>query len=102
MILLTMRLFQDEKVHTESTKVSAIQEKELLMQELDFTREQLQNLQKHHEELEMKSKADVKVLVKEVKSLRSSHIDLKQELSQLLREKSEVEVNSSKAVISIF
>ncbi|XP_043701603.1 PX domain-containing protein EREL1-like isoform X2 [Telopea speciosissima] len=82
---------QDEKVRTESTKVSAVKEKEMLMQGLDSTREQLQNLQKHHEELEMKSKADVKVLVKEVKSLRSSQSDLRQELSQLLNEKSELE-----------
>ncbi|XP_042497996.1 PX domain-containing protein EREL1-like isoform X2 [Macadamia integrifolia] len=82
---------QDEKLRTESTKASVVKEKELLMQELDLTREQLQNLQKRHEELEMKSKADAKVLVKEVKSLRSSQSDLKQELSQLLKEKSELE-----------
>ncbi|KAJ4958061.1 hypothetical protein NE237_025172 [Protea cynaroides] len=82
---------QDEKVRTESKIVSAVQEKELLMQELDLTRKQLQNLQKLHEELEMKSKTEVKVLVKEVKSLRSSQSDLKQELSRLLKEKSELE-----------
>ncbi|XP_043724980.1 PX domain-containing protein EREL1-like isoform X2 [Telopea speciosissima] len=82
---------QDEKVHAESTKVSAVQEKELLMQELDLTRELVRNLQKRHEELELKSKADVKVLAKEVKSLRSSQSDLKQELSQSLKEKSELE-----------
>ncbi|XP_010273566.1 PREDICTED: uncharacterized protein LOC104609060 isoform X2 [Nelumbo nucifera] len=82
---------QDEKDRTELTKVSAIQEKELLLQELDSTREQLENLRKLHEELEMKSKGDVKVLVKEVKSLRNSRTELKQELSQLHKEKSEVE-----------
>ncbi|KAJ4953384.1 hypothetical protein NE237_030216 [Protea cynaroides] len=86
-----LKFEQDEKVHRESTKVSAVQEKELLMQELDLTREQVRNLQKCHGELEMKSKADVKVLVKEVKSLRSSQSDLKQELSHLLKEKSELE-----------
>ncbi|XP_042489191.1 PX domain-containing protein EREL1-like isoform X3 [Macadamia integrifolia] len=82
---------QDEKVRTESTKVSAVQE-ELLMQELDSTGEQVRNLQKLHKELEMKSKADVKVLIKEVKSLRSSQSNLKQELSRSLKEKSELEL----------
>lgn len=64
----------------------------MLLQQLDATREQLENLHKHHEEFEVKSKADVKVLVKEVKSLRSSQLELKQELSRLLKEKLEVEV----------
>jgi len=63
----------------------------MLLQELDFAREQLENLQRHHEEFEVKSKADVKLLVKEVKSLRSSQLDLKQELSQLMKEKLELE-----------
>jgi predicted nucleic acid-binding Zn-ribbon protein len=85
-------MFQDEKVRAESTKMAMIQEKKILLQELDFAREQLENLQSHHEEFEVKSKADVKLLVKEVKSLRSSQLDLKQELSQLMKEKLEVEV----------
>jgi predicted nucleic acid-binding Zn-ribbon protein len=85
-------MFQDEKVRAESTKIAMIQEKKMLLQELDFAREQLENLQRHHEEFEVKSKADVKLLVKEVKSLRSSQLDLKQELSQLMKEKLEVEV----------
>jgi hypothetical protein len=87
-------MFQDEKVRLESTKIAIIQEKKMLLQELDFAREQLENLQRHHEEFEVKSKADVKLLVKEVKSLRSSQLDLKQELSQLMKEKLELEVTS--------
>lgn len=67
----------------------------MLLQQLDATREQLENLHKHHEDFEVKSKADVKVLVKEVKSLRSSQSELKQELSRLLKEKLEVEVTFS-------
>jgi predicted nucleic acid-binding Zn-ribbon protein len=66
----------------------------MLLHELDDAREQLENLQKHHEEFEVKSKADVKVLIKEVKSLRSSQLELKQELSQVMKEKLEVEVTS--------
>ncbi|XP_059456234.1 PX domain-containing protein EREX isoform X3 [Corylus avellana] len=88
---LNLKSEQDEKVRAESTKIAIIQEKKTLLQELDFAREQLENLQRCHEEFEVKSKADVKLLVKEVKSLRSSQLDLKQELSQLMKEKLEVE-----------
>lgn len=65
---------------------------ESLLQELDVTREQLENAQKRKEELELKSKADIKVLVKEVKSLRKAQIELKQDLNQSLKEKAELEV----------
>ncbi|XP_065865528.1 PX domain-containing protein EREX [Euphorbia lathyris] len=82
---------QDERALVESAKNSIVQENEMLLQQLDVAREDLDNLQKHHEEFELKSKADVKLLVKEVKSLRSSESDLKQELSRLLKEKLEVE-----------
>ncbi|KAK9280523.1 hypothetical protein L1049_014215 [Liquidambar formosana] len=82
---------QGEKLHTGSKEVFAVEEKEALLQELDATKEQLGNLLKRHEELEVKSKADIKVLVKEVKSLRSSQTELKQELSQSLKERSEAE-----------
>lgn len=64
----------------------------MLLEELDATKKQLENLLKQHEKLEMKSKSDIKVLVKEVKSLRSSQTQMKQELSQSLKEKSETEV----------
>ncbi|KAG5537516.1 hypothetical protein RHGRI_024846 [Rhododendron griersonianum] len=81
----------DEKVHMESIRVSIVQENEILQQELDNAREQIENLKKHHDDLELKSKADVKLLVKEVKSLRSYQSELKQELSRLTKEKLEVE-----------
>ena len=87
-----METFQDEKLLIASTKASIIQENEMLLQELDVAREQFENLQKHQEESEAKSKADIKLLVKEVKSLRGSQSELKQELSQLMKEKIEVEV----------
>lgn len=73
-------------------KASVIKENEFLQQDLDFARDQLENLQKRHEELEMKSKTDVKVLIKEVKSLRNSQSELKQQLSELVKEKLEAEV----------
>lgn len=63
-----------------------------MQQELDFAREHLENLQRQHDELEMKSKIDVKLLIKEVKSLRSSQSELKQQLGELVKEKLDAEV----------
>ncbi|KAG6669506.1 hypothetical protein CIPAW_01G249300 [Carya illinoinensis] len=88
---LKLKSEQDERKRAESTKIAIIQENKMLLQELDVGREQLENLKKHQEEFEVKSKADVKLLVKEVKSLRSSQLELKQELSRLMKEKLEVE-----------
>ncbi|RDY12904.1 PX domain-containing protein EREX, partial [Mucuna pruriens] len=88
---MKMKLEEDERLLAESTKASVIQEKQMLQQELDVAREQLKHLQKHHDEFEMKSKTDLKVLIKEVKSLRSSELELKQQLSELMKEKLEVE-----------
>ncbi|KAE8696125.1 signal recognition particle 54 kDa protein 2-like [Hibiscus syriacus] len=88
---LKLKNEQDEKAYVESEKLSMMEETKMLMQELDVARKQLADLQKHHEELEVKSKADVKLLVKEVKSLLSSQSDLKQELSHVVKEKLELE-----------
>lgn len=87
-------MLQEEKEYAESTKMAIIHENERLLQELDLSREQLEKLQKQHEDLEVKSKTDVKMLVKEVKSLRNSQSELKREFSQLMKEKLEIEVNS--------
>lgn len=76
----------------ESEKTTASGEKEMLLQELDNKQEEIKSLQKHLEEVEMKSKADVKVLVKEVKSLRNSQAELKQVLNRNLKEKTDLEV----------
>ncbi|TYI60294.1 hypothetical protein E1A91_D10G094300v1 [Gossypium mustelinum] len=88
---LKLKKEQDEKAHVESAKLLLTKESKTLLQELDVAREQLADLQKHHEELEVKSKADVKLLVKEVKSLRTSQSELKQELSRVMKEKLELE-----------
>lgn len=76
---------------TESTKEFTSQGKDKLMQELDATKQQLFDLKKQHQELEANSKADIKVLVKEVKHLRSSRAEFNQQLNQSLKEKSEAE-----------
>ncbi|KAF3447099.1 hypothetical protein FNV43_RR12279 [Rhamnella rubrinervis] len=88
---LKLKSEQDEKSCSESTTDSTVKEKDILMQQLDSSKDQLENLLKQYEELEAKSKADRKVLVKEVKSLRSSQTKLENELSKLLKEKYEAE-----------
>lgn len=95
-----MKQYQDKNSCAESTKSSTDQDKDILLRELDSSKQQLEILLKRYEELEAKSKADRKVLVKEVKSLRSSRSELEHELSKLLKEKSEAEVVYS--VLSIF
>lgn len=89
---LYVEWYQENKSFADTTKDSTVQEKDIMPQELDPYKEQLENLSKRYEELEAKSKADIKVLVKEVKSLRSSQKELKHELSKSLKEKSEAEV----------
>ncbi|XP_038692344.1 PX domain-containing protein EREX-like isoform X2 [Tripterygium wilfordii] len=88
---LKLKSEQDDKACVELAKASIIQGNEMLLQELGVAREQLEKLHEVHEELEVKSKADLKVLVKEVKSLRISQSELKQELSRLMKEKLELE-----------
>ncbi|XP_015069746.1 PX domain-containing protein EREX isoform X2 [Solanum pennellii] len=83
---------QADKIRMESAQRIIVQENERLYQELDAAQQQNNSLQKLHLELESKSNTDVKLLVKEVKSLRSSHTELKQELSNLAKEKAEVEM----------
>ncbi|XP_060205169.1 PX domain-containing protein EREX-like isoform X2 [Lycium barbarum] len=83
---------QADKVQMESSQKLIMQENERLYEELDAAQQQINSLQKHHLEMETKSNTDVKLLVKEIKSLRSSHTELKQELSKLAKEKAEVEM----------
>ncbi|KAL8256280.1 hypothetical protein R6Q59_031347 [Mikania micrantha] len=82
---------QDGKQETEPPKTSVIEETDQLLQELDDTKNKFEQLSKKYQALEVKSKADIKVLVKEVKSLRNSQADLKQQLNQSLAEKSDAE-----------
>ncbi|XP_019436349.1 PREDICTED: uncharacterized protein LOC109342802 isoform X1 [Lupinus angustifolius] len=82
---------EDERLLAESTKTSVIQEKQMLQQDLDVAREQIEHLMKNHDEFVMKSKTDTKLLITEVNSLRSSQLELKQQLSELMKEKLDVE-----------
>lgn len=59
---------------------------------MDVAREQVTALKKHNEDLKVKSKLDLKILAKEVKSLRSSQSELRQEIVRLTKEKVEAEV----------
>ncbi|WMV41834.1 hypothetical protein MTR67_035219 [Solanum verrucosum] len=79
------------KLGNASMEDYASQEKDRVLQELDATKQKLNELQKQHQELEVKSKADVKVLIKEVKSLRGSQADLRKQLNHSLEEKLEAE-----------
>lgn len=64
----------------------------MFLQQIDDLRNNFENLHKEHEELEVKSKTELKVLVKEVKSLRTTQSELRQELSHTMKEKLEMEV----------
>ncbi|KAG6502989.1 hypothetical protein ZIOFF_035278 [Zingiber officinale] len=86
--------------YAESEKKIAKEEKDCLQQELDNKQEELVNMQKRLEELELKSKANIKVLVKEVKFLRKSQAELKEMLNQSVKEKTELEVSLLFVVIS--
>lgn len=88
---LKLKSEQNEKVQAEAAKSYIMHENEMLQQELDSAREQIENWQKQLEDQELKSKTDVKLLVKEVKFLRSSQSESKQELGSLLKEKLEME-----------
>lgn len=71
--------------------MTSTEEKDIV-QELALKRQQLEDLTKRYQGLEVKAKADIKVLVKEVKSLRSSQAQLKQQLNESLEGKSVTEV----------
>ncbi|KAL9400360.1 hypothetical protein Peur_009321 [Populus x canadensis] len=88
---LKLKSKEGEQRSTEFQMAPTDHEKDIALEELDATRKQLEELSKRYEELEAKSKADFKFLAKEFKSLKSSQTTLKQELSQSLKEKSEVE-----------
>lgn len=90
-----MNTVQDEKLQIESTKEAVIQENQVLIKDLETAKEQIEKLNKIHQEFESKSKSNVKLLVKEVKSLRNVQSELKEELSRIMKEKLETEVSLS-------
>lgn len=86
-----LKFEQSKKTCVESENTTTNHEKEILNQELCTKQEQISNLERHIEQLEMKSKADIKVLVKEVKFLRNSQEELKKMLNQSTKEKGDLE-----------
>ncbi|PKA48835.1 hypothetical protein AXF42_Ash016351 [Apostasia shenzhenica] len=79
-----------QRVRAESERVAASVEKELLSRELNGKAKHLQNLRKRLEEMELKSREDLKVLVKEVKSLMRSQESIRGLLSQRITENIEL------------
>ncbi|KAL3650693.1 hypothetical protein CASFOL_007096 [Castilleja foliolosa] len=88
---LKLKFEQAQSMDTQSTISSTISQphKDVLHQELDSAKQKFEDLLKRHQELVVRSKADIKILVKEVKSLRSSHAELTKQLDQSLKEKSQ-------------
>nr|VDD40798.1 unnamed protein product [Brassica oleracea] len=82
---------EDGSSHEEPTEEPTISERDVLWKELDARKQQLGDLSRRYNELEAKSKADIKVLVREVKSLRRSHVELEKKLTQSLTDKTEAE-----------
>jgi hypothetical protein len=76
----------------ESEKTTASGEREMLLEELESKRKEVESLQQHLGDVEAKSKTDIKVLVKEVKSLRNSQKEMKKVLNQYIDEKTDLEV----------
>lgn len=88
---LNLKGEQEERVFLDSAKMSLVQENESLQRELDVATDRFEELQKQFEESESKSKLDIKVLAKEIKSLRGSQSELREELSAMTKEKVEIE-----------
>ncbi|XP_047342047.1 PX domain-containing protein EREX-like [Impatiens glandulifera] len=82
---------QDEKMLLEADDMSTRRENEMLSRQLDAANEQIERLQKQNEDLELKAKTDIKLLVKEVKTVRSSHAELKKELGKATKAKLDAE-----------
>ncbi|XP_078443489.1 PX domain-containing protein EREL1-like isoform X2 [Wolffia australiana] len=87
---------QKQRMLADSEKAIALSERETMVHELSSKKMELDLLRGRVEELEMKSKSDIKVLVKEVKSLRKSQADLMDKLSKSLKDKMEIESYLSK------
>ncbi|CAN7015497.1 unnamed protein product [Brassica rapa subsp. trilocularis] len=88
---MKLKAREDGSSHEEPTEEPTISERDVLSKELDARKQQLGDLSRRYNELEAKAKADIKVLVKEVKSLRRSHVELEKKLTQSLTDKTEAE-----------
>ncbi|KAI4376332.1 hypothetical protein MLD38_014109 [Melastoma candidum] len=88
---LKLKAKQEGEATTDGKGSSSDDQRDALNRELEATKELLLTLQSSYEELEARSKADLRVLVKEVKSLRNSENHLRMKLSESLEEKSKFE-----------
>ncbi|CAL1377730.1 unnamed protein product [Linum trigynum] len=88
---MNLEFEQAQREHEESLKNSLIKENETLLKQFGTAKEELENMCKQLEEVELKSKTEVKLLVKEVKSLRGSNSELRQELTCFTKEKEDLE-----------
>ncbi|XP_020590338.1 PX domain-containing protein EREL2-like isoform X2 [Phalaenopsis equestris] len=86
-----LKFEQCKKTCVESENTTASNENDILNQELSTKQEQITNLERQLDQLEMKSKADIKVLVKEIKFLRNSQEELKKTLEQSAIENDDLE-----------
>jgi len=91
-LIMSLYNLQNEKTRAESEKTTASGENETLLEELEIKQKEVESLKQCLVEAEAKSKADKKVLVKEVKSLRNSQTEMKKVLNQYLEEKTDLEV----------
>lgn len=88
---LKLKHEQEESGLLKSVEASTIRQNESLLQELEVAKARAGHLLKHHEESELKSRSDIKILGKEIKALRSSQAELKEEITRLTNEKAELE-----------
>ncbi|KAL5223713.1 hypothetical protein ABZP36_010352 [Zizania latifolia] len=86
-----LKIEQNEKTHLQLKKTTASGENEMLLEELETKRKEVESLQQHLGEVEAKSKADIKLLAKEVKSLRNSEKEMREQLYQHLEKRTELE-----------
>ncbi|CAN1285662.1 PX domain-containing protein EREX [Linum perenne] len=88
---LKLKSEQYQRVHLDLVNNSLVKENEMLMKQLVAAKEELDKMHKQLDEVDLKSKSEVKLLVKEVKSLRSSHSELRQEVTSLMKKNEDLE-----------
>ncbi|CAI0444258.1 unnamed protein product [Linum tenue] len=88
---LKLKAKEDEKSSMSLEDGPTNQQKDAALEELDITKKKLEDLTKQYEVLEVKSKAELKFLAKEFKSLQSSQKQLKEERDRAMNEKSDIE-----------
>lgn len=86
-----VQLEQEARIQTEERLQAFEREKQKENLEVAELRKELQSFWKDRESTEAKTKAEMKVLAREIKALRKSQPELKEELEMALKEKTELE-----------